>query len=213
MKTSTLLLSKSDVEQCIGMREILEIVDSVFRAHGNQKVVMPSKITLDMSNLGVPNWMNAMHQEGPANYFKHTLSFPMLLLPWWAEKTIRPRPDTAFQADIVHSTINGYYFIRLIDNLMDGHATVEMDLLPALGYFHTQFQAAYQWHFEHDHPFWEFFKTAWFHSAAVTMKDSSLTDLDQDQFVQVAARKTYAARIPLAAVCYKCSAARAVSYR
>jgi len=42
------------------MARIVEIVDSVFKAHGERKVVMPSKITLDMSSLGVPNWMNAM---------------------------------------------------------------------------------------------------------------------------------------------------------
>ncbi|NIV31599.1 MAG: hypothetical protein GWN58_19565 [Anaerolineae bacterium] len=180
-------------------RQLSQIIDQAFLRIAAETAQASPFMAREISA-----WMNTMHHKGPADYFKHPFSFPMLLLPWWAEKAIRPSPDTAFQADLAHSTINGYYYIRLIDNLMDGHATVEMDLLPSLGYFHTQFQAAYQRHFEHDHPFWEFFKTAWFHSAAATMKDSSLTDLDQDQFVQVAARKTYAARIPVAAVCYKC---------
>ncbi len=56
----TRLLSKSDVEQCIDMRQIIEIVEEVFKAHANRRVVMPSKITLDMSTLGIQNWMNAM---------------------------------------------------------------------------------------------------------------------------------------------------------
>jgi len=67
----------------------------------------------------------------PEEYFKHPRSFPILLLPWWLEKTLHPCPDAAFQLDLVRSTINGYYYIRLIDNLMDGHATVELKLLPA----------------------------------------------------------------------------------
>ncbi len=151
----------------------------------------------------VSSWMSDLHQGGPAGYFKHPLAFPMLLLPWWAEKTLCRNPDTAFQADLVYSTVNGYYYIRLIDNLMDGHATVELQLLPALGFFHTQFQAAYQRHFEHQHPFWEFFKTVWFRSATVTMKDASLSDLTQDQFRQITARKTCAVEIPVAAVCHR----------
>lgn len=56
----TRLLSQSDVERCIDMRQIIEIVEDVYKAHTNKRVVMPSKITLDMSPLGIPNWMNAM---------------------------------------------------------------------------------------------------------------------------------------------------------
>ncbi len=60
MMTETILLSKSDIEQCIDIRSVAEIVEQTFRAHGQKRVVMPAKITLDMSVLGVPNWMNAM---------------------------------------------------------------------------------------------------------------------------------------------------------
>ncbi len=60
MKTDTLLLSRTDVEWCIDMAQTVAIVERVFKAHGEGKVVMPSKITLDMSSLGIPNWMNAM---------------------------------------------------------------------------------------------------------------------------------------------------------
>ena len=124
----------------------------------------------------VSNWLTDLCDGKPEAYFKHPLGFPMLLFPWWLEKTLHQNPDTAFQADLVYSTINGYYYIRLIDNLMDDHATVELKLLPALGFFHVQFQAAYQRHFDHHHPFWEFFKTAWFYSAEVTIKDANLAD-------------------------------------
>jgi hypothetical protein len=149
-------------------------------------------------------WMQDAGRETaePADRFKHPASFPMLLLPWWLESTLRSRPDPAFQEDLVFSTINGYLFIRLIDNVMDGHATVEPRLLPALGLFHTQFQTPYQRYFCHEHPFWAFFTDTWFASADITVQDAGAVDLDSQQFEWVAARKTCAVKIPLAAVCY-----------
>jgi hypothetical protein len=91
----------------------------------------------------------------------------------------------------------------MIDNLMDGHATGELGLLPALSFFHTQFQGAYQRHFHSDHAFWALFEQTWFRSAEATMVDASLADLNWEQFTRVAARKTCAAVIPVAAVCHR----------
>ena len=137
------------------------------------------------------------------DYFKHPLAYPSLLLPWWFEKTLRDQPDLSFQSDLVFSTINGYYYIRLIDNLMDGNATVELRMLPVLAFFHTQFQTAYHNYFEPKHPFWSTFFSAWFHSAEVTLVDASLSEIDLNQFEQITAQKTCAAKIPLAAVSYR----------
>ena len=151
----------------------------------------------------VEQWIK--HLSGlaqPEDYFKHPLAFPSLLLPWWLEKTVGESPDLSLQAELVYSTMNGYYYIRLIDNLMDGDTTIEMELLPALNFFHTQFQSAYYRYFEHDHPFWDFFRAIWFFSAEATMKDASLTDIDETQFEKIVAQKVCAAKIPLAAVCY-----------
>ena len=151
----------------------------------------------------VTRWMqNLAGEKQPAGYFQHPLAFPSLLLPWWLEKTLRDPPDVAFQGSLVYSTINGYYYIRLIDNLMDGNATIELHLLPALNFFHTQFQTTYQPYFAHNHPFWDFFTAAWLHSAEVTFRDAGLDDIDETQFQQIAAQKTCAVKIPLAAVCY-----------
>jgi hypothetical protein len=139
----------------------------------------------------------------PEDYFKHPLAFPSLLLPWWAETAITRPPDLAFQANLIYSTINGYYYIRLIDNLMDGHATIELKLLPALNFFHTQFQLAYQRYFAAGHPFWPHFTRIWFRSGEAAMQDAALTELDETRFTQVAAQKICAANIPLVAVCYR----------
>jgi hypothetical protein len=150
----------------------------------------------------VSNWMRELSGTAqPEDYFKHPLAFPSLLLPWWLEQTLQPEPDLSFQTELVYSTINGYYYIRLIDNLMDGQATVEFKLLPATAFFHTQFQAVYQRYFAANHSFWNFFSTHWFSSAEAAMKDASLADIDETQFRQVAAKKVCAGKIPLAAVC------------
>jgi hypothetical protein len=148
-------------------------------------------------------WMEHLADGAPEAYFKHPLGFPMLLFPWWLEKAIHDNPDLVFHGDLVHSTVSGYYYVRLVDNLMDGHATVELHLLPVLGFFHTLFQAAYQRYFDHAHPFWNDFKAIWFRSAEVTIQDALLEDIDRAQFEQIAAQKTCAARIPLTAVCHR----------
>ncbi len=149
-------------------------------------------------------WLAQLAGTGrPVDYFTHPAAFPALLLPWWVEQAAGARPDLALQADLVYSTINGYYYIRLIDNLVDGNATVELGLLPALGLFHSRFQAAYQAHFAAAHPFWPFFHRTWLHSAAVTLADAHLVDIDEAHFKQISAQKTCAAKIPLAAACYR----------
>jgi alanine dehydrogenase len=60
LDTRTLLLSRSDVVRCIGAGRVVEIVEQVFRAHGEGRVVMPAKVTLDMSPLGLHRSVNAM---------------------------------------------------------------------------------------------------------------------------------------------------------
>jgi hypothetical protein len=156
----------------------------------------------------VAEWMRALAQSPqPVEYFRSPLGFPMLLLPWWLGKTLPERRATSLQADLVYSTVNGYYFIRLLDNVMDGHpaagAADERGLLPAAAFFHTQFQMAYQRHFPADHAFWEDFRRHWFHSAEVTAFDADLADVSPGAFRRYASQKVCAAKIPLAAVCHQ----------
>ncbi|KPL22561.1 MAG: hypothetical protein AMJ93_06925 [Anaerolineae bacterium SM23_84] len=152
----------------------------------------------------VHDWLEAMRGEiPPEEVYKHPLSYPMLLFPWWVEKALRQAPDFAWQTDLVYSTVNGYYAIRMIDNLMDGHATIELQILPALNFFYTEFQRPYQRYFAHEHPFWDHFTATWYASAEVTIRDARAETIDRDHFVQVTARKTCAVKIPVAAVCYR----------
>ncbi len=136
------------------------------------------------------------------DYFLHPMAFPMLLLPWWCEQSVSPQPEFSFQTALAYSTINGYYYIRLIDNLMDGDVEAKSQLLPTLNFFHTEFQTAYMPYFAADHLFWPFFKTTWFRSGESAMQDAMLTNLNQHQFKQIAAKKVCAAKIPVGAVCY-----------
>lgn len=53
-------LSKGDVASLLDMKETLEAVEQVFRAHGTDGAVVPTKITLDLSKAGAEGWMNSM---------------------------------------------------------------------------------------------------------------------------------------------------------
>lgn len=149
-------------------------------------------------------WMQKLAgSDHAADYFKHPLAFPMLLLPWWMEQTIHPEPDISFQTDLIYSSINGYYFIRMIDNVMDGHDTIEKKLLPMLGFFHMQFHGIYHTYFDAEHPFWVQFRAISIQSAESALQDAAMTDIDLDGFRAIAGKKVAGGKIPLAAVAYR----------
>jgi hypothetical protein len=164
------------------------------------------RCSMPLSGAQVLAWMRQLAGgDEPAAYYHHVAGSPMFLFPWYLEQTLRAEPDRALQSDLVYSTVNGYYWVRLIDNLTDSQATNELELLPALGLFHTEFQRVYHRHFRASHRFWALFTEIWFHSADVTMQDLHRAQLDRDAFTRVAAQKICAIKIPLAALCYKYS--------
>ena len=126
-------------------------------------------------------------------------AFPVMLFPWCLDASIRD-PDPALHRDIATSTISGYLYIRLIDNLMDGDAPADVGLLPALGFFHSKFTESYHGHFAAGHPFWTDFLELWVETADLTMRDHALDVIDRNTFERISSRKTGAAKIPIAAV-------------
>lgn len=151
-------------------------------------------------------WMRHCYGEGALSaYFSHPEAYPMFLLPWLLEETIVPDHDLEFQSDVAYSTLNGFHYIRLIDNVMDGDVTSEVELLPILGYFHSNFQSPYHRYFEFGHPFWNTFASVWLETAEVTYRDGSFQEVGRDEFIGVSARKTGATKIPIAAVCHRYS--------
>lgn len=152
----------------------------------------------------VGRWIRDLSPGGaPEDYFKYPVAYPIFLLPWWIEKSIAPERDEAFMADVVYSTMCGYYYIRLLDNLIDAHATSELDILPAAAFFHTRFQSAYLPHFPAGHPFWAVFEREWFRCAEAVILDHRLDTVDRLQFRSISARKLRAALIPIAAVSFR----------
>jgi hypothetical protein len=148
-------------------------------------------------------WMAQLSPTDKASdYFLQPRSFPYLRLPLWAARSFASSTDEGFLADVIYSTVNGYYHIRLLDNLMDGHGTVELKILPATAFFHTEFQATYQKYFSSDHPFWEIFRSAWFSGNEAVTREMDLTCIDAMDFEHITVAKLAAAKIPLAAVAF-----------
>jgi hypothetical protein len=149
-------------------------------------------------------WMRALSRGAPPEaYFTHARAFPMLLLPWWLEAMIRGSPAPAFQRDILYSTITGYYFVRMIDDLMDGEHPPRSESLPALIFFHTEFQQTYHRYFPYGHPFWGAFEDASYAAAETASRDAAPGKIDRAQFLATSARKIAGAKVPLAAVCHR----------
>lgn len=137
----------------------------------------------------------------PEKVFTRADAFPLLLLPWWLESSVR-QPALSLQRELATSSISGYLYIRLIDNLMDGDAPADVSMLPSLSLLHTQFTDPFRKWFGHSHPFWEEFHGIWFETAEVTLRDSTLDSIALSQFETISARKTGAAKIPVAATAY-----------
>jgi hypothetical protein len=149
----------------------------------------------------VSAWMARLSPTGKApDYFLQPQTFPFLPLPLWAAKSFANETEGEFLADVIYSTVNGYYYIRLLDNLMDGHGTIELKILPATAFFHSEFQATYQKYFDAGHPFWEVFRSAWLFSNDAVAREMDMDRIDPADFEQITVAKLAGVRIPLAAV-------------
>jgi hypothetical protein len=151
----------------------------------------------------VNKWTKHLAQTpNPEDYYLHPKAFPMLLLPWWMEQTFHSSPAVPFQTAVAASSINGYYYTRLVDNIMDGDGDVEISLLPSAHFFLCKSQLAYYPYFSADHPFWHDFLTTLVMAGETAMRDAETADIDLATFTEVSAQKVCGAKIPLAAVAY-----------
>lgn len=169
--------------------------DSLFERLGQDMPLTAPRIHQWAKNLG--------GTDEPSDYFLHPVAFPLMLLPWWLERQLRGTCDTAFQNDLIASNACLYYYVRLVDNVMDGHATIEPKLLPVTGYFVDRFHSLYHNYFELGHPFWDYFEQVWATFCDVTAADGHLKDVDEKTFNFLIGRKVSAAKISVAAVCYR----------
>lgn len=156
---------------------------------------------LTQSATPIGEWMQALSGGfGPSAYFTHPQAFPTLALPHWAAESLGVPADRGFQLQLAYASICGYYFIRMIDNLMDREATCETNLLPSLAFFHAEFQAVYQQAFDTGSSIWPLFRSAWYGTAEAAMLDARSERITLETFEAVSARKVRAALIPVAAV-------------
>jgi len=149
----------------------------------------------------VRRWMETLVPSGEtADYFLQPSMFPMLLLPAWMSRSVAEPWEQGFQSDLVYSSVNAYYSIRLLDNVMDGHETCEKGLLPLSAFFHAEFQSVYQRYFGSSDRFWCSFHSLWLETADAVVREAQLQHVDFEGFREITARKLSAAKIPLVAV-------------
>lgn len=148
----------------------------------------------------IDEWTQQVYgDKGVAIAFLDPESYPLVHFPVWADPSI---PQDLLD-DLTKSSIAGYLWVRLIDDVMDGdRGGLESDLLPLLGFFHLHFSEPYRIHFEVTHPFWELLTDAWIKSGEAAVLDHYLTERDPQNFREITARKTRAAIIPVSAALY-----------
>jgi alanine dehydrogenase len=61
-----LFLSEQDIASLITPPEVLDVVEEVFRMHGENNVLCPQKLRLDLRNHEIDGWINAMPTYLPA---------------------------------------------------------------------------------------------------------------------------------------------------
>ena len=106
-----------------------------------------------------------------------------------------------FQRDVVYSTVAGYYFVRLTDDLMDGEQ-VPPPVVPLLIVLHAEFEQTYHRHFAAGHPFWDDLARSSYQAAETASGDASQQRITREHFLASSARKVAGAKIPIAAVCH-----------
>jgi hypothetical protein len=151
-------------------------------------------------------WTEQLSLTGKAeDYYLHNRAV-LLIVPRLLEKGCLGReadPDPEFQADLAYSTLSGYYFVRLLDNVTDRHGEMELRLLPLAGFLHGEFLRVYTRHFSPNSGFWEFFDSTWIAQADATVEASSLREWTAGDFERITTRKCGGGKIPVAAVCFR----------
>ncbi len=59
-KEEALLITNSDVQKYLSVEDVIDMVEKAWTWFGNDEIIMPPKITTDMSSAGVDGWFNSM---------------------------------------------------------------------------------------------------------------------------------------------------------
>ncbi len=148
-------------------------------------------------------WRRLYGEAGLAAALLRLRSFPLLHLPFWAAGDDPSAELRRTLADVSYSSLSGYLFIRLVDDVVDGDTDTDPALLPVGALLHSEFSGAYSALFPADHHFWEVYRSGWYATADVAVADARIDDIDVPTFRAVSGRKLDAAVIPVAAVLYQ----------
>jgi hypothetical protein len=151
----------------------------------------------------VLRWLSARCDLArPEEYFLLPGALTLFTLPWWLELSLRSEVDADFQASLMESSTNLYYFARTLDDVMDDHEA-EATVFPGLYPFLINFQAIFFNYFPASNGFWLHFHSYLNEMAEVTSLEASTEDMDEQLFTAIAGRKAMGAMAPVAAVCYR----------
>ena len=132
-------------------------------------------------------------------------SFPIIALPFWLTPPANRADDHSFLVDLTYSTLNGYYGIRLLDNLMDADGPAELSrFAPCATYFWWNFARPYLHHFAYPSPFWTHFSACTGTYSDLTSLDAALTAVSDSMFETVSSKKFETAKVPVTAVALRC---------
>jgi hypothetical protein len=177
--------------------------DEVLHIAGGAVVRMQERLSRFTPGLAVEvgSWLAELSRTGNArDYFLGGRSV-LILLPRFLREACAASPDSAFESDIAYSTISAYYFVRLVDDVVDRAPAARPLLLPMSGVFHAEFQSTFARHFPAESAFWQHFYHFWFKMAEATVEQAGLSYLSLADFLRISAAKSGGAKIPLAAVC------------
>jgi hypothetical protein len=136
--------------------------------------------------------------------------FPMLQLPLWVDASLARRPAFQLYRDLTYSTISGYLFIRLVDELMDANRPTDVRLLSGAGFLHWEFHQAYVEHVPSRSPFWARCRRLWYQSGEAIALESQLSSINRRIFTRIAEGKLGPALIPVIAICLSRRRPRAI---
>jgi hypothetical protein len=138
------------------------------------------------------------------DHFLAIRNFPHFLLPYWLSPVADRVADAGFQTDLIYSSLNGYYAIRLCDNIADNDCPPELrKLAPCTLYFDSEAIAPFRKLFPATHEFWHLFDKLLAQQAEASAADSLLEDVDEETFTCLSSKKFTGTKIPLSAVRYR----------
>jgi hypothetical protein len=141
---------------------------------------------------GVPAW--------PEHVFA-VRNYPHFLLPYWFSPSANRIADVEFQTDLIYSSLNGYYSVRLCDNIADNDSPPELrKLAPCILYFACEAIRPYRKHFSATDEFWHSLDTFLALQAEASAADSFLKDVGTETFASLSSRKFTGTKIPMSAV-------------